>query len=129
MPASAVTVESLSKRFGVNAAVDGLSFSVSRGEIYGLLGPNGAGKTTTLRILAGLLPPSGGVASPEASSVPSPLSSPVTAGKPATIPRPLWSDLLVLAPLLAVALWQWRQWRRSGWSCLSEHRTTRVGGS
>src|SRR4051812_30102595 len=62
MPASAVTVESLSKRFGANAAVDGLSFSVSRGEIYGLLGPNGAGKTTTLRILAGLLPPPGGVA-------------------------------------------------------------------
>jgi len=62
MPASAVTVDSLSKRFGANAAVDGLSFFVSRGEIYGLLGPNGAGKTTTLRILAGLLPPTGGAA-------------------------------------------------------------------
>ena len=43
-------------------AVDGLSFSAYRGEIYGLLGPNGAGKTTTLRILATLLKPDGGEA-------------------------------------------------------------------
>lgn len=41
-------------------AVDGLSFQVGRGKIYGLLGPNGAGKTTTLRVLAGILPPSAG---------------------------------------------------------------------
>ena len=41
-------------------AVGGISFHVSAGEIYGLLGPNGAGKTTTLRILAGLMQPSGG---------------------------------------------------------------------
>ena len=61
MPVSAVAVEGLSKWFGPHAAVQGLSFSVPAGEIYGLLGPNGAGKTTTLRILAGLLPPSEGV--------------------------------------------------------------------
>jgi len=59
---SAVTVEGLKKRFGQRTAVDGLSFSVAAGEIYGLLGPNGAGKTTTLRILAGLLRPTEGVA-------------------------------------------------------------------
>ncbi|HYG76039.1 MAG TPA: ABC transporter ATP-binding protein [Planctomycetota bacterium] len=41
-------------------AVDGLSFKVARGEIYGLLGPNGAGKTTTLRMLAGLMQPTSG---------------------------------------------------------------------
>ena len=57
----AIVVEGLSKRFGARAAVADLSFAVPAGEIYGLLGPNGAGKTTTLRILAGLLPPSGGV--------------------------------------------------------------------
>ncbi|MEK6675526.1 MAG: ATP-binding cassette domain-containing protein [Planctomycetota bacterium] len=43
-------------------AVDGLSFRVERGQIYGLLGPNGAGKTTTLRILSGLMMPTGGSA-------------------------------------------------------------------
>jgi len=59
---SAVTVERLKKRFGQRTAVDGLSFSVAAGEIYGLLGPNGAGKTTTLRVLAGLLRPTEGVA-------------------------------------------------------------------
>jgi sodium transport system ATP-binding protein len=58
----AVAVAGLVKRFGPKVAVDGLSFSVARGEIYGLLGPNGAGKTTTLRVLAGLLAPSAGEA-------------------------------------------------------------------
>jgi len=48
------------RAFGDLMAVDGLSLTVSRGEIYGLVGPDGAGKTTTLRMLAGLLDPSGG---------------------------------------------------------------------
>jgi ABC-2 type transport system ATP-binding protein/sodium transport system ATP-binding protein len=43
-------------------AVDGLSFSVARGEVFGLLGPNGAGKTTTLRMIVGLLAPDSGYA-------------------------------------------------------------------
>jgi sodium transport system ATP-binding protein len=60
MPEPAVVVEGLVKRFVTKTAVDGLSFSVSAGEIYGLLGPNGAGKTTTLRVLAGLLTPTSG---------------------------------------------------------------------
>jgi sodium transport system ATP-binding protein len=55
-----VVVERLVKRFGENVAVDGLSFSVAPGEIYGLLGPNGAGKTTTLRVLAAILVPTAG---------------------------------------------------------------------
>lgn len=45
---------------GEKAAVDGLSFFVGAGQIYGLLGPNGAGKTTTLRILSGLMQPTSG---------------------------------------------------------------------
>ena len=57
---SAVQVENLVKRFGSFTAVDGVSFSVERGEIFGILGPNGAGKTTTLETIEGLHKPTGG---------------------------------------------------------------------
>ena len=53
----AIRVEGLAKRFGPFTAVDGISFSVKRGEIFGILGPNGAGKTTTLEIVEGLQQP------------------------------------------------------------------------
>jgi ABC-2 type transport system ATP-binding protein len=56
----AVEVKDLTKCFGDFCAVDRVSFSVPRGEIFGFLGPNGAGKSTTIRILCGLLTPSGG---------------------------------------------------------------------
>jgi len=59
----AVEVEGLVKRFGDFVAVDHISLSVHRGEIFGFLGPNGAGKSTTIRILCGLLRPSEGRAS------------------------------------------------------------------
>jgi len=55
-------VENLSKAFGSRLAVDGVSFAVERGEVFGLLGPNGAGKTTTISMLTGVLTPSGGTA-------------------------------------------------------------------
>jgi ABC-2 type transport system ATP-binding protein len=58
--AKAVEVENLQRRFGSFMAVDRISFQVSRGEIYGFLGPNGAGKSTTIRMLCGILAPSGG---------------------------------------------------------------------
>jgi len=48
--------EGLSRRFGTRSALDGVSFEVAPGELFGLLGPNGAGKTTAFRLLAGLLP-------------------------------------------------------------------------
>jgi len=60
MAGAAVEVEKLVKRFGTFTAVDHVSFSVSAGEIFGFLGPNGAGKSTTIRMLCGLLTPSGG---------------------------------------------------------------------
>jgi ABC-2 type transport system ATP-binding protein len=53
-------VENLTRRFGDLTAVDGVSFEVGRGELFGLVGPDGAGKTTTLRMLAGVLRPSSG---------------------------------------------------------------------
>jgi ABC-2 type transport system ATP-binding protein len=56
----AVEVENLVKKFGDFVAVDHITFAVRRGEIFGFLGPNGAGKSTTIRILCGLLSPSGG---------------------------------------------------------------------
>ncbi|HEY1723927.1 MAG TPA: ATP-binding cassette domain-containing protein [Steroidobacteraceae bacterium] len=55
-----VQVHQLLKKFGDFVAVDGISFEVQRGQIFGLLGPNGAGKTTTFRMLCGLLTPTGG---------------------------------------------------------------------
>ena len=59
---AAITVADLVRRFGAFTAVDHVSFSVQRGEIFGLLGPNGAGKSTIFRMLCGLLRPSGGQA-------------------------------------------------------------------
>jgi ABC-type multidrug transport system ATPase subunit len=57
-----IVARELSKRFGVTPAVDALTLSVARGEVYGLIGPNGAGKTTALRMLAGLMQPTSGAA-------------------------------------------------------------------
>ena len=62
-----IEVRNLSKTFpasgGVKTAVDGISFTVNPGEVFGLIGPNGAGKTTTLRMLCTVLKPTGGSAS------------------------------------------------------------------
>jgi len=55
-----VTVANLSKRYGDFTAVNGISFSIRRGEVFGFLGPNGAGKTTTINMMIGLARPSGG---------------------------------------------------------------------
>jgi ABC-2 type transport system ATP-binding protein len=57
-----VSTQGLTKRYGDRLAVDGVDLTVRRGEIYGFLGPNGAGKTTTLRMLLGLVRPTGGAA-------------------------------------------------------------------
>lgn len=58
-----IEIRDLTKKYGDFTAVDGLSLTVARGEIFGFLGPNGAGKTTTIRVMAGLsLPTTGTVA-------------------------------------------------------------------
>jgi ABC-2 type transport system ATP-binding protein len=65
----AVVVTDLTRTFKDIVAVEGLSFSVKKGELFGLLGPDGAGKTTTLRMLAGVLPPTRGDAAIFGTSV------------------------------------------------------------
>ena len=58
----AIAVRELVRAFGAFVAVDHVTFSVGRGEVFGFLGPNGAGKTTTIKMLAGLLAPTAGEA-------------------------------------------------------------------
>jgi gliding motility-associated transport system ATP-binding protein len=55
-----IDIENLTKRFGLLAAVDGLSFQVAPGEVLGILGPNGAGKSTTMKMITGFLTPDAG---------------------------------------------------------------------
>ena len=59
-PDPAISVVGLAKHYGATRAVDGLSFEVARGEVFGLLGPNGAGKTTTVETLEGYRTPDAG---------------------------------------------------------------------
>ena len=56
----AVRVEGLTRRFGDFTAVDNISLAIGKGDIFGFLGPNGAGKSTTIKMLCGLLQPTGG---------------------------------------------------------------------
>src|SRR5204863_4637940 len=55
-----IRIENLVQTFGAKRAVDGISFSVERGEVLGFLGPNGAGKSTTMRMVTGFMPPASG---------------------------------------------------------------------
>ncbi len=61
-PGKMIVLDRLAKRFGALVAVDGISLSVSRGEVLGFLGPNGAGKSTTMKMIAGFLPSTSGTA-------------------------------------------------------------------
>jgi ABC-2 type transport system ATP-binding protein len=60
MSSKALEVSSLVKTFGMTRAVDGISFTMGRGEILGLLGPNGSGKSTTMKLILGILKPDSG---------------------------------------------------------------------
>src|ERR1700739_3281671 len=68
-PDPAISARGLVRRFGNFTAVNDVSFTVRRGEIFGFLGPNGSGKTTVIKMLTGLLPLSGGEASVEGLNV------------------------------------------------------------
>ena len=58
-----IKIDNLVKTFGAKRAVDGISFTVERGEVLGFLGPNGAGKSTTMRMITGFMPPTAGTVS------------------------------------------------------------------
>ena len=60
MAASAIQIKGLTKSFGQHKAIEDVSFSVKKGEIFGFLGPNGAGKTTTIRCMMNFLSPDAG---------------------------------------------------------------------
>jgi len=60
--AAMIEITDLRKRFGPIVAVDGITFTVDKGEVLGFLGPNGAGKSTTMKVISGFLPPTGGTA-------------------------------------------------------------------
>ena len=64
-----IEIRGLTKKYGDFTAVDDISLSVARGEIFGFLGPNGAGKTTTIRILAGLSLPTSGMVTIDGTDV------------------------------------------------------------
>jgi ABC-2 type transport system ATP-binding protein len=55
-----IRVQNLTKNFGPKLAVNGISFSVEKGEVLGFLGPNGAGKSTSMRMITGFIPPTAG---------------------------------------------------------------------
>jgi ABC-2 type transport system ATP-binding protein len=76
---AAIAAEELTKVFGHQRAVDGLSLTVPRGSVYGFLGPNGSGKTTTIRMLLGLIAATSGTASL--------LGEPMPRGLHAVLPR------------------------------------------
>jgi len=66
-----IAVRDIVKRYGEVLAVDGISFSIERGGVFGLLGPNGAGKTTTVRLLTGVISPTSGTISVLGMDMPS----------------------------------------------------------
>jgi len=65
-----IKIDNLSKHFGSTKAVDGISFDIKEGELFGLLGPNGAGKTTTIRMIATLIPQTSGTIGVNGYSIP-----------------------------------------------------------
>ena len=110
-----VRLDRLAKRFGPVHAVDGVSFTVGRGEVLGFLGPNGAGKSTTMRMLTGFITPSAGTAQVLGFDV---VRDPIEAKRRVGyLPEgaPLYGDMTVLAFLRFVAEMRgWKARRASG---------------
>ncbi len=98
-----IQVENLVKRYGNHTAVDGLSFTVEKGQIYGFLGPNGAGKSTTMNIMTGYIAASSGMVLIDGHDIlKEPLKAKKCIGYLPEIP-PLYTDMTVWEYLLFVA--------------------------
>jgi len=113
--AEVIRAEGLFKKFGQNVAVDGVSFSVEEGEVFGYLGPNGAGKTTTIRMLVGLTRPTSGEAYVNGVSI---LKDPVKAKETVgVVPESsnlygeltAWENLIYMAQLYGLPKKEWEQ--------------------
>jgi ABC-2 type transport system ATP-binding protein len=90
-----IEVKQLTKQFGPKTAVDGISFSVDKGQVLGFLGPNGAGKSTTMRMITGYMPPTAGAITIGGLSI---VDSPINAKqKVGYLPEnaPLYADMTV----------------------------------
>ncbi len=121
----------VTKVFGGNAAVDGVSFTLERGAIGGLIGPNGAGKTTLFNCLAGFMKPSSGQVWLDGESIAgAPPSRVFGAGLARTfqIPRPFPAmtvlDNVMLAPTHQLGERFWANWLRPG-AVAAQERATR----
>jgi ABC-2 type transport system ATP-binding protein len=101
---SALSVENLSKKYGDNIAVGGISFEVESGEIVGLLGPNGAGKTTTINMILGILEPTSGSIRIEGIDVAKQRSKALDATNFAAVYAPLPGNLTVFQNLRVFGL-------------------------
>ena len=108
-----IHVERLTKKYGQLVAVDGVSFSVQEGEVFGYLGPNGAGKTTTIRMLVGLTRPTSGEAIVNGfSSIKDPLRAKESLG---VVPESsnlygeltAWENLIYMAQLYGLPKKDW----------------------
>lgn len=98
-----IRVENLVKRYGGRVAVDGMSFTVEKGKIYGFLGPNGAGKTTTMNVMTGYIAADGGSVVIDGHDIlKEPLAAKACIGYLPEIP-PLYPDMTVREFLLFVA--------------------------
>ena len=98
-----IQVENLVKRYGGHTAVDGMSFTVEKGKIYGFLGPNGAGKTTTMNVMTGYIAADGGTVIIDGHDIlKEPLAAKACIGYLPEIP-PLYPDMTVREFLLFAA--------------------------
>ncbi len=98
-----IQVEKLVKRYGGHVAVDGMSFTVEKGKIYGFLGPNGAGKTTTMNVMTGYIAADGGTVVIDGHDIlKEPLAAKGCIGYLPEIP-PLYPDMTVREFLLFAA--------------------------